>query len=261
MGVPKGDSVMSNTRIIKTSALMLLGAGFALGFMVLNRQDHPASAAPVEAATVAVSALGQAKAAPASVEAPGPGHILHDGQAPTFLFVLSSEDAQFDNDTLTLGNISSHVVYFSDRPHRIAGHMGIDEFIEMWSSGDDSFKNDPPNAALSILSKNGADTPIIEILDPKKSGHALSLKVKVIAGEVPKSMGPVSVFVDTFVMARRGPFGAAAAVRGPLGGRAVGIRGPYGGAAVGVRGPYGGAAIGVRRPFSPIGHGAMIRPW
>ena len=128
-------------------------------------------------------------------------HTLDEGKAPTFLFVLSAKKGTFKNNRIVLHDISHQVVYFSDRPQRIAGNMGIPEFLEMWNSGDDSFKKDPPNAALSIVTRNGEDNPVIEISDPAvEDGHSLSFKVKVLAGEVPESMGPVSVFVDCVVI-------------------------------------------------------------
>jgi hypothetical protein len=131
----------------------------------------------------------------------GRQHTLDEGKAPTFLFVISAKKGTFKNDRIVLHDISHQVVYFSDRPQRIAGNMGIPEFLEMWNSGDDSFMKDPPNAALSIVTRNGIDNPVIEISDPAvEDGHSLSFKVKVLAGEVPQSMGPVSVFVDAVVV-------------------------------------------------------------
>jgi hypothetical protein len=147
----------------------------------------------------------------------GRQHTLDEGKAPTFLFVISAKKGTFKNDRIVLHDISHQVVYFSDRPQRIAGNMGIPEFLEMWNSGDDSFKKDPPNAALSIVTRNGIDNPVIEISDPAvEDGHSLSFKVKVLAGEVPQSMGPVSVFVDAVVVHHVGrplrPVGHTAAV-------------------------------------------------
>ncbi len=131
----------------------------------------------------------------------GPQHTLHEGKAPTFLFVLAAKKGTFKKGRLVLHDIASQVVYFSDRPNRIAGNMNIAEFIEMWDSGDDSFKKDPPNAALSIVERGGINTPVIEISDPKvEDGHSLSFKTKVLTGKVPRSMGPTSVFVDTVVV-------------------------------------------------------------
>jgi len=135
----------------------------------------------------------------------GRQHTLDECKAPTFLFVISAKKGTFKNNRIVLHDISHQVVYFSDRPQRIAGNMGMPEFLEMWNSGDDSFKKDPPNAALSIVTRNGADNPVIEISDPAvEDGHSLSFKVEVLAGEVPESMGPVSVFVDAVVIHRAG---------------------------------------------------------
>jgi hypothetical protein len=164
-----------------------------------------------------MSLIPQAHAQTERTADTGRQHTLDEGKAPTFLFVISAKKGTFKNDRIVLHDISHQVVYFSDRPQRIAGNMGIPEFLEMWNSGDDSFMKDPPNAALSIVTRNGIDNPVIEISDPAvEDGHSLSFKVKVLAGEVPQSMGPVSVFVDAVVVHHVGrplrPVGHTAAV-------------------------------------------------
>ena len=148
-----------------------------------------------------MSLIPQAHAQTEQTADTGSQHTLHEGKAPTFLFVLSAKKGTFKNNRIVLHDISHQAVYFSDRPERIVGNMGIPEFLEMWNNGDDSFKKDPPNAALSIVTRNGVDSPVIEISDPAvEDGHSLSFKVEVLAGEVPESMGPVSVFVDAVVI-------------------------------------------------------------
>ena len=216
---------MDKKRLLSEMGIIHIGLIIVLGGMLFAKWTNTVAAASGATPLAPGLVLSQQtdETDPAK-EAAGSRHIIHEGHAPTFLFVLSSEGGAFANDTISLTDVSSRVTYFSDRPNLIAGHMSMDEFLEMWNSGNDSFKKDPPNAALSVVSANGTGVPIIEIFDPKLSGDTLTFKTRVISGEVPASMGPVSVFVDTVVVARRGYRGAAVAVRGPYGGGAVAWR-------------------------------------
>ena len=53
-------------------------------------------------------------------------HVIDESENPQFLFVMSAVSGSFDGETLTLTGVPS-VVYFSDRPYRIAGHMSLEE--------------------------------------------------------------------------------------------------------------------------------------
>ena len=46
---------------------------------------------------------------------------------------------------------SNTVTWFTDRPQRVAGQISIGSFVDMWdkTSGPNSFKEDPPNVAIS----------------------------------------------------------------------------------------------------------------
>ena len=70
-----------------------------------------------------------------------------------FLFVQTAKSVSFDKATskLTLHDVSSTTLFFSDRPERIAGNMKTSAFVPFWSTGKDSFLSDPPNADISIL--------------------------------------------------------------------------------------------------------------
>lgn len=62
------------------------------------------------------------------------------------------------------------MIFFADRPERMAGHFPVPHFLQMWDEGKDSFKNDPPNANLSILGeKEGATNVVVEITNPSLS--------------------------------------------------------------------------------------------
>ena len=84
-------------------------------------------------------------------------HVIDDSKNTGYLYVISGTSGSLEGDALTLNGVPN-VVYFSDRPNRIAGHLSLSNFVEMWDKGVDSFKADPPNATLSLLNKEGAKT-------------------------------------------------------------------------------------------------------
>ncbi len=148
----------------------------------------------------------------------------------TLLYVLSSAGATYKDGVLTLKNVSSQVVYFSDRPDRIAGHMNLLDFLDDWNEGPDSFEENPPNAALSIVNDSEVNNPVVEISDPKLTGEDLSFNIRKLDGELPSEMGPLSVFIDVVVV-HRGAY----------------VRHPY-------RGPH---TVVVRHPYSTT----VVRRW
>jgi len=124
-------------------------------------------------------------------------HVIDDSKEPRYLFVISGTSGSLDGDTLTLNGVPN-VIYFSDRPFRKAGHMSLSNFVEMWDKGGDSFKADPPNAVLSIFGENGSKNTVVELMNPEVKAGSISFNVKVLQGEVPKSVGPTSLFVDLY---------------------------------------------------------------
>ena len=72
------------------------------------------------------------------------------------LFVLNSRGATLQGDTLVLIGVTPSSIIFADRPVRAAGHQSTADVIAEWSSGDDSFAKNPPNATVSVLGKDGS---------------------------------------------------------------------------------------------------------
>ncbi|MCP4231908.1 MAG: hypothetical protein GY771_17405, partial [bacterium] len=122
-------------------------------------------------------------------------HIISSKDKPEFLFVFSAKSGTFDGDTVTLKDVPL-VIYFSDRPYRIAGHISLGEFVELWGEGTVSFEMDPPNATLSILKEDGNIDIVVELTNPKLMVDTLMYRVKVIDGELPKTFGESSIFID-----------------------------------------------------------------
>jgi hypothetical protein len=89
---------------------------------------------------------------------------------------------------------------FSDRPERIAGHMGTARFVPFWSEGSDSFLKDPPNATLSFVEGREMEDVVVVLQDPRLEGDDLSYQVRVLEGKLPEKAGPASLFIDIIGM-------------------------------------------------------------
>ena len=118
-------------------------------------------------------------------------------EQPEFLTVISAQSGAFGGETVTLEGVST-AVYFSDRPERIAGHMGVSDFAALWDKGDDSFFADPPNATLSILEDGGITNIVLVLTDASVTGESVTFKVDILEGDLPEEFGAASLFVDAF---------------------------------------------------------------
>jgi hypothetical protein len=87
-------------------------------------------------------------------------------------------------------------LWFSDRPHRLTGHITTEDFVASWDEGDDSFAADPPNALLSIFEPDEVNDVVVVLTDPALDGDDLTYSVEVTEGELSPSSGPVSLFID-----------------------------------------------------------------
>lgn len=114
------------------------------------------------------------------------------------LFVQTAKSVVFENGKLTLNGLAPTTLYFSDRPDRVVGHITSDEFLDAWDEGDDSFADDPPNAALSVFSHDGDEIHdiVVVLKDPALKGDVMTYNVEILDGEMPASGGPSSLFID-----------------------------------------------------------------
>ncbi|MEE9604705.1 MAG: hypothetical protein V3V70_03960 [Candidatus Scalindua sp.] len=123
-------------------------------------------------------------------------HVIDATKKHQFLFVQSVKSGSLVGGSLTLRG-APLVIYFTNRPSRIAGQMSLKEFVDKWNKeGPDSFRSDPPNATLSILNESGVSNVVLELMNPKSDGDSISYKVRIISGNVPESFGPASLFID-----------------------------------------------------------------
>jgi hypothetical protein len=165
-----------------------------------------------------------------------PVHADESTGAPDFLFVQSAAGMTVDGDTLTLNGVNPTVVFFSDRPQRIAGHVRLSGFLQLWDEGKDSFAADPPNANLSLLGDNVVSNTVVELSNPRMSSDDLVYDVKVLDGSWPGHDGEVALFIDGLFTGGALKSGARGGVIGAIGGAIGGDAGK--GAAI-------GAGIGV----------------
>ena len=114
------------------------------------------------------------------------------------LFVQESQGVTIDGEIMTLTGVEPQVLFFTDRPERLAGYMAIDEFLSAVSEGPDSFVKDPPNATLASLEGDEFVDVVLELTQrPRYEDDNLVFKIEVIQGEIPLTGGPNALFIDT----------------------------------------------------------------
>jgi hypothetical protein len=114
------------------------------------------------------------------------------------LFVLNSRGATLQGGKLTLTGVSPNAIVFADRPVRAAGHDLTSRIVEDWNKGHDNFQKDPPNATVSVFSKDGVGVKdvVVVLKNPKIEGDNLAFDVDVLEGDIAGAAGAASVFID-----------------------------------------------------------------
>jgi hypothetical protein len=119
---------------------------------------------------------------------------------PMFMFVHVADDIKADQGSgkLRLVNVNQQVLFFSDRPERLAGHMKLADYLTEWVKGKDNFGEDPPNATLSVYEPDQPDNTlaVVEITDPVVDGSDLVYSYKLLDGAMPKAGGAATLFID-----------------------------------------------------------------
>ena len=145
-------------------------------------------------------------------------------EAPEFMFVQIAEDVQVDTVAMTLRmqKVGNQVVYFSDRPNRIAGHLTVAQYLREWTpaAGADNLGAVNPNATLSAYrpGEPNNSVAIVEIGNPKLDGADMIYTYKLIDGTIPLDGGATALFIDKV--------GAGGGVGAGYHGVGVGGRGP-----------------------------------
>jgi hypothetical protein len=117
------------------------------------------------------------------------------------LFVQNAKEVTVDGGKLTLRGVGPTVLFFTDRPERIAGHMTNERYIQLWKEdGKDSFLKDPPNATVSVLAADTVADLVVTLRNPRFKGDEVTYDIKVIRGKLPEKGGPCAVFIDIIGM-------------------------------------------------------------
>jgi hypothetical protein len=113
------------------------------------------------------------------------------------LIVLNARGAKLDGQKLVLDGVLPSATLFTSRPVRSVGHMVTPDMVAIWQTG--SFAKDPPNATVSVFSKDGTSVTdaVLVLSKAKLDGDRLTFDVTVLEGSLGKSDGPASVFIDT----------------------------------------------------------------
>ena len=116
------------------------------------------------------------------------------------MFVQTAQGIESAGGTLTLRRVTPSTLYFSDRPKREVGHMSTEHFVSVWSEGENSFADDPPNAVVSYLDPKHEfpEDTVVVLREPRLEGGDLTYSVEILDGTLPKEAGPVALFIDPF---------------------------------------------------------------
>jgi hypothetical protein len=121
------------------------------------------------------------------------------GKAPEVQFVQVAKTVTFKDGVLTLGDASPMTIFFSDRPQRLTGQLRNDLFAKLWNEGKNGFKDDPPNAALTVFNPVGAPKQAIVVLtNPRLDGKSILFDARTLKGEIPAQGGESTLFIDGY---------------------------------------------------------------
>jgi hypothetical protein len=179
---PTGAEVMSAIKLNKIVVMLAVPAALFSPGLVFA-QNAPASQA--------VKTIG-ATSAPKSEVFPS-------------LIVLNSRGATLQGDVLILTGVAPNSIVFADRPVRAAAHAITADIIAEWgmatpgaqTADNASFAKDPPNATVSVFSKDGSVKDAVVVLkSPKLEAEKLTFNVQVLEGDLNGGDGAASIFID-----------------------------------------------------------------
>ena len=114
------------------------------------------------------------------------------------MFVQTARSAEAHAGKLVLRGLAPSTLYFSDRPRRVVGHVTNQQFVDLWTQGENSFDDDPPNAVLAFV-EEGDQRPsdaVVMLLAPVLTGEDLTYTVHVLESSLPATAGPCTLFID-----------------------------------------------------------------
>jgi hypothetical protein len=119
---------------------------------------------------------------------------------PSLLFVQTAQKIDYKDGVMTLYDVPTQTMFFTDRPNRVVGNVPTDKFVTKWTTdkGPNGFAANPPNAAVTVFQPDGAKTAIVELTNPRLDGNKLSYNVRVLQGIGPAQPAAGVVFIDNY---------------------------------------------------------------
>lgn len=173
-----------STRLIAPLAGLLLAAS---GLSALAQTPAPAAPAAAPSAPKGMTQAGT----PARPE-------IQISRPIEMLLTQQAAGMTFDGKTLTLTGVPPLTSFRVERPERIGGTMTTEQFVKLWNATVQVFKNDPPNAALTILGPTPAQV-IVELGTVTQNGTTLTYNATLLDGDIPASGGPVNLVTAPLV--------------------------------------------------------------
>ena len=133
-------------------------------------------------------------------------------ESPQFLAIQNAQSGTISeiNSTtflLQLNDLADKLILFSDRPDRVVVTQSNQDFIGNWTSGQESFRLDPPNAVL-VIDDQKEDTIEIELYNPKYENDEKKINYdftflgnKTTVSDLPNELGKSVLIIDSFPMA------------------------------------------------------------
>jgi hypothetical protein len=130
-------------------------------------------------------------------------------ESPQFLAIQHAQsgiisDINSTSYTLQLDDLADKTILFSDRPNRIVVTESTQNFVGNWTSGEDSFQVDPPNAALVVLTDDKDDVFEIELFNPAydEDENAIRYDFRVLGNatsppDLPPILGKSVLIIDS----------------------------------------------------------------
>ncbi|MFG1421190.1 hypothetical protein [Roseixanthobacter liquoris] len=176
------------------------------GFAALAQTPAPAPAAP--AATAPAPAAAGDKG-PGTTQAGTPRRPEVQISRPIeMVLTQQAVGMTYDGKSLVLTGVAPLTTFAVDRPERIGGTMSTEQFAKLWNVTADIFKNDPPNAALTIYGATPTQV-VVELSHVTQSGSTLTFEVGLLDGDLPATGGPVTLVMAPTVyrpLDHAGPF-------------------------------------------------------
>ena len=120
----------------------------------------------------------------------------HDSDVVELLFVQDARSVEFGDGVLTMRGVKPTTLYFSDRPHRVAGVVALENFLHTMKE-EGSFRESHPNATLVTLEGETLHDIVMELSGPPTlEGDVLTLPMRLLMGTPPESAGASALFID-----------------------------------------------------------------